>query len=93
MILMGIEVTILIPDAYSLKEKRSVVKSMIRKTQNQFHISSAEVGDLELHNKSIVGFGIVGNDRGQCQKVLHDVLTFIEGNYPVEVLDTEWLDY
>ncbi|GEK92197.1 DUF503 domain-containing protein [Alkalibacterium kapii] len=92
MILMGVEVTLLIFDSYSLKEKRSVIKSILRRTENRHHLSAAEVGDMEMHNKSVLGFGIVSNNRTLCRKRLEAVLSEIEANYEVEILDYNWLE-
>ena len=92
MILMGVEVTLLIFDAYSLKEKRSVVKSILRRTENRHHLSAAEVDDMDLHNKAVLGFAIVGNDRLLCRKRLEAALREIEADHEVEILDFDWIE-
>ncbi|SFC12708.1 hypothetical protein SAMN04488102_103147 [Alkalibacterium subtropicum] len=92
MVLMGVEVTLLIFDSYSLKEKRSVIKSILRRTENRHHLAAAEVGDMELHNKAVIGFGIVGNDRMLCRRRLEAALREIEENYEVEILDFNWIE-
>ncbi|MGO1589749.1 MAG: DUF503 domain-containing protein, partial [Alkalibacterium gilvum] len=55
---MGVEITLLIYDSYSLKEKRSVIKSILRRTENRHQLSVAEVGDMDLQNKAVLGFGV-----------------------------------
>lgn len=92
MVLMGVEVTLLIFDSYSLKEKRSVVKSILRRTENRHRLAVAEVDDMDLHNKAVLGFGIVGNDRSLCRKRLEAALKEIEENYEVEILDFSWTE-
>lgn len=37
------------PWVHSLKEKRMIVKSIITKVQNQFHVSVAEIDEQDIH--------------------------------------------
>lgn len=79
---------IFIYDVNSLKEKRSVIKSLINKSKNKFNISIAEVGDNDKWNRSIIGFSCVSNDRILIDKVIESEIKFILGNFPVEILNT-----
>ncbi|GAB2500507.1 DUF503 domain-containing protein [Alkalibacterium psychrotolerans] len=92
MILIGVEVTLLIFDSYSLKEKRSTVKSILHRTQNRHHLSTAEVEDWDLHNKTVLGFGVVGSNRKVCRQQIEAALKDIEEQYEVEILDVEWVE-
>lgn len=92
MILIGVEVTLLIFDSYSLKEKRSTVKSILHRTQNRHHLSTAEVEDWDLHNKSVLSFGVVGSNRKVCRQQIEAALKDIEEQYEVEILDVEWVE-
>ncbi|WP_208559032.1 DUF503 domain-containing protein [Marinilactibacillus kalidii] len=91
--LMGIELTLLIYDAYSLKDKRSIVKSILKKVSNQFNVSAAEIDALDRQNITIIGFGIVGNNRVLCEKVLNQIITYIESHYEVEMTKIDRLIY
>lgn len=93
MVLMGMEITILIFDAYSLKDKRSVVKSILHKLKNQYNVSVAEVEEMDMLNKAILGIGVVGNNRVLCEKILRQSINFIEANYEVEVTEMELMEY
>ncbi|MFL2122378.1 DUF503 domain-containing protein [Marinilactibacillus psychrotolerans] len=93
MVLIGMELTIMIYDAYSLKDKRSVVKSILHKLKNQYNVSVAEVDEMDIWNKAILGIGIVGNNRVLCEKILQKVIQFIENNYEVEVTEIDWQKY
>lgn len=68
-----------IPGCGSLKEKRSVLKAMIRRTQNEFNCSIAEVGDNDLWQKAALGFAVVGNDRPTVNAKLDHILRFVDG--------------
>lgn len=92
MILMGVELTILIYDSYSLKDKRSTVKSIVHRVRNRHHLTTAEVDDWDLHNKSVLGFGVVGSNRQLCRKKLEAALKDVEENYEVEILNADWVE-
>lgn len=92
MVLMGVEITLLIFDSYSLKEKRSVIKSILRRTENRHSLSAAEVDDLDVHNKAVIGLGIVGNNRQLCRTRLEAALKDIEENYEVEIIAFDWIE-
>ncbi|MCX7982891.1 MAG: DUF503 domain-containing protein [Syntrophales bacterium] len=71
-------VEILIPDAHSLKEKRGILARLIKRTQNEFNISIAEVGLNEIWKRACVGFAVVGNDRVVIERKMAMVVRFIE---------------
>ncbi len=67
-----------IPEVRSLKEKRSILTKLIKRTQNEFNISIAEVGDQDAWKRSKIGFSMVGNDRRLINAKMDHVLRFIE---------------
>lgn len=79
-------ISILIFDSYSLKDKRSVVKSIIHKTHNKYNISIAEVDDQDIHNKSTLGISIVNSSNKITEQIFQDVIHFTENNYPIEII-------
>ena len=52
-----------ISESASLKEKRSVLRRLLKKTQNEFNVSIAEVGDNDHWRRAKIGFSVVGNDQ------------------------------
>lgn len=92
MVLIGMEVTIKLFESASLKDKRKVIKSVVQKTQQRYKVSAAEVGEHELLNLAELGFGVVSNDYHHARKILNKVLSFIEDDYPVEIIQVDWLD-
>lgn len=93
MILMGMEIELLIFDAYSLKDKRRVIKSIVDRMHNRYNVSAAEVDENDVLNKGVIGIGIVSNNRKHSQKVLQQVLKEIEDLYPVEILSVNHMEY
>jgi hypothetical protein len=59
--------------ARSLKEKRSVVKSLKDRVQSRLHVSIAEVGSLDDPRRATLGVACVSNSAVICDKVLADV--------------------
>ncbi len=43
------------PWVHSLKEKRMIVKSLIAKLQNRFHVSAAEIDEQDIHQIIVIG--------------------------------------
>jgi uncharacterized protein len=79
-----------IPESQSLKDKRSVVKSLTSRLQNQFNISVAEVDDHELWQMATIGIACVSNHNYRVDEVIDSVVSTIERDYPtVEIIEKE----
>ena len=73
------EVTLRIPWALSLKDKRMVVKSLVEKTRHKFNISIAEVDKQDIHREAVIGFACVTNS------IIDNVIRFMENNTEAEI--------
>lgn len=62
----------------SLKEKRGVLSRILRRTQNEFNVSIAEVGDNDRWRKARIGFCVVGNDKPYINAKVDHILRFID---------------
>ena len=89
MIVAIAEVKLYAPWVNSLKEKRMVVKSMIAKVQNKFHVSIAEAGENDVHQTIVLGIACVAGDAAQGDSILDHVLNFIEENTEAEITDVQ----
>ncbi|CZQ90920.1 Hypothetical protein Tpal_1330 [Trichococcus palustris] len=83
--MLAVELSIRLFDSYSLKDKRSVVKSIIAKMHQRYNISIAEVADQDMLNQAVIGIAIVSSSMVLCQQVLDKVVEEIESNYEVEI--------
>ena len=72
--------TISIPEAESLKDKRRVVKSLLERVKNRFNVSIAEVEYQDVWQTAGVGFAAVSNSARHADETLSTVLNFIENN-------------
>ena len=75
--------------AESLKDKRTVIKSIVAKTGAKFNISIAETGSLDSHKDAAIGFACVTNETRHAQSILQNVINFIEANTEAVVTDIE----
>lgn len=80
MIVGTLSLVIGIPEAFSLKDKRRVVKSLKDRIAQRFNVSVAEVGDLELYNRAELGAAMVGNDAGYVEGGLQQVVNFVQND-------------
>ncbi len=72
-------IELFIAESGSLKEKRGVLRRIVKRTQNEFNISIAEVGANDHWKKALVGFCVVGNDRQYINGKIDHVLNFVDG--------------
>ena len=63
MILLGLEITFTFASD-SLKDKRRILQSMMKKVSAKYGVSVAETGDQDVINHAILGIGIVSNSYG-----------------------------
>lgn len=82
-------VRIYAPWVHSLKEKRTVVKSICAKVRNKFNVSIAEVGNQDVHQSIILGFACVAGDNSHAGQVIDTVIRFIEGNTEGDIVQIE----
>jgi uncharacterized protein YlxP (DUF503 family) len=78
-----------IPVASSLKDKRQVLRKIIDRVKAKFEVAVAEVGDNDLWQRGQIGIAAVGNDRRFINEVLDKVRGFVDQLYLAPVLDQE----
>ena len=71
--------------ARSLKDKRSVVRSLKERAQSRLRVSIAEVGMLDHPQHATFGVACVSNEAAVCDSVLADVAA-MAGTLPDAVL-------
>lgn len=75
-----------LPACQSLKEKRSIVKSLIARLHNKFHVSAAEVAYLEQWQRTELVIAAVANEYAFLQRQLAQVIQMIETVPRVELI-------
>ena len=76
-----------IPSAFSLKDKRQVVKSLKDRIAHAHNVSIAEVGALDEHRRSILGVAMVANDSAYVEGALSKLVDFVRSVPTVDLLD------
>ncbi len=71
-----------LPGCTSLKEKRSQVKPLLVRLHREFNISAAEIDHLDRWQSAILGCVVISNDTRHNQRVLQQVVSYIEANFP-----------
>ncbi len=75
-----------IEQAESLKDKRQVIRSVAQRLRNAFNVSVAEVDELNIWRRSVIGVVVVSNEAKFCNQVLSKVVDHVEADWRV-VLD------
>ena len=82
-------ITFRLHECPSLKEKRRVVKAVIAQLRNHFNASVAEVEDNDVHQRAVVGFALVGNDKALINSKIDKMFNLAEELGLAEVIDSE----
>ena len=86
--LMLLTVSVHIPQAQSLKQKRAVLKSLKERVRYKFNVSVAEVGGLDKWQRAVLAFAIVGNDKRHMDSCLQSLKSFIESFPTLELCES-----
>ncbi len=78
--------TIEIPEAASLKDKRSVIKSIVERAKRELRISAAEVGLLDEWESSQIGFAVVSNSAAKADQIIAGAVNWVERNLQEGIL-------
>ena len=78
-----------VPRAQSLKDKRSVLRSLKDQLRARFNIAVAEVDPTEKWQRATVGISTVGEDRARVQGVLTQVTAWLRMGHLVELIQVE----
>lgn len=80
MIVGVIKFSLHLPANQSLKGKRKVVKSLCQKIRNHFEVAVGEVEHNDHLKSAVIGISLVSNDGQIIQKVISQILSFIQGS-------------
>jgi uncharacterized protein len=75
-----------LPEAFSLKDKRSTLKSMLARLHNTFNVSAAEIDENDRWQTAIVGIAVVSNSSRHAQQSIDNVLAWLERSYPEAII-------
>ncbi|NDJ60974.1 MAG: DUF503 domain-containing protein [Chloroflexi bacterium] len=71
-----------LPGLTSLKEKRSVLKSMTKRLHSNFNVSAAEIDHQDVWQSAVIAFAAVSNSSAHANQMIDNILNWIEKHYP-----------
>lgn len=77
------------PWVHSLKEKRMIVKSLVAKLQNKFHVSAAEIDEQDTHQIAVIGVAAIVPHNAAADSLMEKISLFVEENTEAEIIDEE----
>ncbi|MBR6090748.1 MAG: DUF503 domain-containing protein [Anaerolineaceae bacterium] len=75
------------PWIHSLKEKRMIVKSLIAKLQNRFHVSAAETDEQDTHQFIVIGAAAIVPHNAMADSLTAEMTHLLEESTDAELLD------
>jgi uncharacterized protein YlxP (DUF503 family) len=82
-----LELTVGIPAARSLKDKRRVIKSLLKRIHNQHNAAAAEVADNDKWQIAQVGVAVVSNRGDHANSQLSAIVNMVQGEREVALID------
>lgn len=68
------QLSLLIGDAHSLKDKRMVVRRIKDRVRERLHVTVNEVGELDTWGRAELGCAVVSADRGKALALIDEVV-------------------
>jgi uncharacterized protein YlxP (DUF503 family) len=87
MIIGAAQIKLYASRVHSLKEKRSIVKSLCDKAHNKFNVSIAEISEQDVHQTIVLGIVCVTGTVAFASNVIDNVIKFVESNTDAEIID------
>ncbi len=81
-----------LPDSHSLKEKRGVLKSMIKRMGQRFNISILEADHQDVWQSTLVSITWLAQNQKIGQQQLEEIRKFIINQYPQLDIEEEVLE-
>ena len=88
-----VKLTIAIPNAHSLKEKRMVIRRVKDRLRERLHVAINEVGELDVWQRAELGCAIPSADRGKALELVDQVVREVmsaSGGQVIAVAKDTW---
>lgn len=89
MVIASCTVVLDLPGVRSLKEKRSIIRPIVKRLPRQFNVAVAEVDHQNRWGSTVLGIVTVGNDARVLHSMLEKSVAWIEKERP----DAPLVDY
>jgi uncharacterized protein YlxP (DUF503 family) len=81
--------TLFLPEARSLKEKRMVLRRVKDRAQQKFNLAIAEVGEHDVWQRAVLGVAVLGSGRRFVESALDEVVRFVRDQAEVTNVERE----
>jgi uncharacterized protein len=81
-----------ISESFSLKDKRSVVKSLLARLRQEHQVAAAEIDLLDDPRAAVIAFTTVSNSSRQLDQTLQAALRWIERTFPQAEVISEQIE-
>jgi len=89
MVVGSLRVRLLLREARSLKDKRQVVRSILDRLRNEFHVAASEVDALDEYRTAVLGFALVGREVKPVRDALQRIAEALRRHPIAEFIDCE----
>ena len=73
----------------SLKDKRSIMKTLISRISKDYNVSIVETDELDSKSWASIGVAVVGNNKDHIDRVLDRIVDFVEYGMGLSIVDEE----
>lgn len=87
MVLGSCRIVLSLPGNDSLKGKRKVVRRILDRLRHKFNAAAAEVEDMDVHQRAVIGLAVVSNDRRHANSMLDTLTAFVAGATEARIVD------
>lgn len=85
----AVKAELLIPGSQSLKDKRKVLTSTIRRVRNGYPVAIAEIGHQDTWQRATLALGFVAGERSKLDESIQAVMRLLDGRLDLEVVTSE----
>jgi uncharacterized protein YlxP (DUF503 family) len=75
------------PWVRSLKDKRSIVKSILAKLRGRFNVSVCEAEEQDVHQTIVIGFALAASSQQSAEALYDNVIRFIQNNAEADIME------
>jgi uncharacterized protein YlxP (DUF503 family) len=76
-----------LPGCQGLKQKRKVIRPLVKRLRDRFGVSAAEVGHQDVWHSSVIAVAAVGGQASELDGLVHDVMRFVRRSTDAVVVD------
>lgn len=66
-----------------------IVKSLVAKLQNKFHVSAAEIGEQDVHQFIVIGVASIVPHNAMADSLMDEISEFVDANTEAEIIEEE----